>query len=34
LSKAVKTGRLPEFIEQEETRGVGPATQKDFDAAV
>ena len=34
LSEAQKSGRLPEFIDQEETRGVGPANQKQFDAAV
>jgi hypothetical protein len=34
LSEAIRSGRLPEFIEQEERRGIGPANQKDFDHAL
>jgi hypothetical protein len=34
LSKALKSGRLPEFIAQEEARGVGPASRKELDAAI
>ncbi len=31
LSKAQKSGRLEEFIAQEEARGVGPISAEDFD---
>ena len=31
LSEAIKTGRLQEFIAQEEARGVGPVVEADFD---
>jgi hypothetical protein len=34
LSEALKTGRLREFIAQEEARGIGPANQKDVEAAI
>lgn len=34
LSEAIRTGRLGEFIAQEEKRGIGPAKRKAFDAAV
>jgi hypothetical protein len=34
LSEAIKSGRLEEFIAQEEARGVGPATRKELDAAI
>lgn len=34
LASALKNGRLKEFIAQEEARGVGPANQADFDAAL
>ena len=34
LTEAIKTGRLKEFAEQEEKRGVGPLSNKKFDAAV
>lgn len=34
LAKAIKAGRLREFIAQEEARGVGPANRKAFDAAI
>lgn len=32
LSGALKTGRLQDFIAQEEARGVGPVSEADFDA--
>ncbi len=32
LSEAVKTGRLNEFIDQEEARGVGPIDRAAFDS--
>lgn len=34
LAEAIKSGRLPEFIAQEEARGVGPVDTEVFDAAV
>jgi hypothetical protein len=34
LSQAQAEGRLAEFIEQEEARGIGPALSSEFDAAV
>lgn len=34
LAEAKRTGRLAEFIAQEEAHGVGPANRKAFDAAV
>lgn len=34
LSKAIKEGRLPEFIAQAEAAGVGPADRAQFDALV
>jgi hypothetical protein len=34
LSEAIKTGRLAEFAQQEEKRGVGPINDKKFDAAL
>lgn len=34
LKDAIKTGRLPEFIKQEETRGVGPVDKATLDAAL
>jgi hypothetical protein len=34
LSAAIKTGRLREFIAQEEKRGVGPADRKNLDEAI
>jgi hypothetical protein len=34
LSDALKSGRLSEFIEQEEARGVGPASKRKLDAAI
>jgi hypothetical protein len=33
LAEATKTGRLQEFIAQEETRGIGPINRADYDAA-
>lgn len=33
LAEAIKTGRLAEFIRQQEAAGVGPISQADFDAA-
>jgi hypothetical protein len=32
LSAAIKEGRLPDFIAQEEARGVGPIDRSEFDA--
>ena len=32
LSEAVKSGRLQDFIAQEEARGVGPIDHSEFDA--
>jgi hypothetical protein len=34
LTKALETGRLREFIAQEETRGIGPANRQDVEAAI
>jgi hypothetical protein len=34
LSEAIRTGRLGDFIAQEEARGVGPAERKALDAAL
>ena len=34
LSEALKSGRLDEFIAQEEARGIGPGNQRAFDRAV
>ena len=34
LQEAIKAGRLAEFIEQEEARGVGPIDRAEFDGAV
>jgi hypothetical protein len=34
LSEAISGGRLPEFIAQEEARGIGPIDRADFDGAV
>lgn len=34
LAEALKQGLLPEFIAQEEARGVGPVDTEAFDAAV
>ena len=33
LAAALKSGRLPEFIRQEEARGIGPVTRAEFDTA-
>jgi hypothetical protein len=32
LSEAIKSGRLSDFIAQEEARGVGPINRGEFDA--
>lgn len=32
LAEAMKSGRLSEFIAQEEARGIGPSDRADFDA--
>lgn len=32
LSDAIRAGRLPDFVAQEEARGVGPVDEADFDA--
>jgi hypothetical protein len=34
LTSAIKDGRLPEFIAQEEGRGVGPAAQSELELAI
>lgn len=34
LSEALRTGRLNDFIAQEEARGVGPAQSPDLDKAI
>lgn len=34
LSKALKEGKLPDFVEQEEKRGVGPASQSELERAI
>jgi hypothetical protein len=34
LSEAVSGGRLPEFIAQEEARGIGPIDRAEFDGVV
>lgn len=34
LSEAIKTGRLAQFIEQEEARGIGPAESPDLERAI
>lgn len=34
LARAIKTGRLKEFIAQEEARGIGPANRRKLDAAL
>ena len=34
LSEALKTGRLREFVKQEEARGIGPADSKEVEAAI
>jgi hypothetical protein len=34
LAEAQKTGRLEEFVAQEEARGIGPIDRAAFDAAV
>lgn len=34
LSDAIKTGKLQEFIKQEEARGIGPAQSRDLEKAI
>jgi hypothetical protein len=34
LSEAISEGRLPEFIAQEEARGIGPIDRAEFDGTV
>lgn len=34
LAKAIKTGRLKEFIDQEEERGIGPAERTKLDVLI
>jgi hypothetical protein len=34
LSQAIKSGKLSEFIAQEEARGIGPADRKKLAAAI
>lgn len=33
LSEAIRKNRLPEFVSQEEARGVGPINRADYEAA-
>lgn len=34
LTEAIKTGKIAEFVRQEEKRGVGPVSKKKLDAAI
>jgi hypothetical protein len=34
LSEALKSGKIAEFVKQEEKRGIGPASRKKLDAAI
>ncbi len=34
LSKALETGKLREFIAQEEARGIGPANRREVEKAI
>lgn len=34
LSKALKTGKLAQFVEQEEARGIGPASRRKLEKAI
>ena len=34
LTKALKTGRLREFVAQEEARGIGPGSRKKLDTSI
>jgi hypothetical protein len=34
LSKALKTGKIAEFVKQEEERGVGPADREELDDTI
>lgn len=34
LQDALKTGRLPDFIAQEEARGIGPIDRAELDAGI
>jgi hypothetical protein len=34
LREALKTGRLDDFIAQEEVRGIGPAEREELDATI
>jgi hypothetical protein len=34
LSEALKTGKIAEFVKQEEARGIGPVSRKKLDAAI
>ena len=34
LSEAIKTGRLGDFVAQEEARGIGPAERQQLDDAI
>lgn len=34
LSEALKTGKIAEFVKQEEARGVGPAKSSDLEKAI
>ncbi len=34
LSEALKSGKIAEFVKQEEKRGIGPASRKKLNAAI
>lgn len=34
LAEALKTGRIAEFVKQEESRGIGPAESPELDKAI
>ncbi len=34
LTEALRTGRISEFVRQEERRGIGPADRKKLDATI
>lgn len=34
LTEAVKTGKIAEFVKQEEARGIGPVNRKELDAEI
>jgi hypothetical protein len=34
LSEALKSGKIAEFVKQEEARGIGPASRRKLDKAI